>query len=154
MHSDVHFDCASSVNISRVDLRVICVDYKDILVIDEISLMSIALVSVKVNYKNSLNSSVLPQLIDANCNIRVDTKPPWGVKTSVMVAPAHVDAPAMRECEETSIDSSLGSFKHWIQNAPSHYTCREEEERNLDCCWYVEWPVQEKQFAPVDPSLK
>ena len=76
MHSDVHFDCASSVNISRVDLRVICVDYKDILVIDEISLMSIALVSVKVNYKNSLNSSVLPQLVDAYCNIRVDTEAP------------------------------------------------------------------------------
>lgn len=56
-------------------MRVVGINYKAIGIVHEISFVTVALMSIKINYQHFFNSAPLPCKVDSYRDVRVDAKP-------------------------------------------------------------------------------
>jgi hypothetical protein len=67
----------------------------DIIIINEISLVSIALMRIQINNHDSCYSVMLPRLINNEGNIRINTEASAVSATSMMIASCKINGPSM-----------------------------------------------------------
>lgn len=83
------------IGIPRVYLWVVSINYVYLLITNKVSLMTISLVSIEVNYHDATDPMMSPGIMYDEGNIRVYAEPTPVSRAGMMIPSGQVDRPAM-----------------------------------------------------------
>ena len=131
LNEDFPLDAFSSLLVIRVYVRVVEIYYIGIIITQEVSFMTIALMSVKVDNHGSFHSEVSPCSLYCLSDIVINTKATTSSLMSVMIPTTEVYCEAFLHRHYHSINGALSGLQHRIQETPSEDTIGQKVERHL-----------------------
>lgn len=81
------FDTLSSFVIAWVYVRVVCINYEDIIILYEVCFMTISLVCIKINNHDPFNAMPFSDIMHHECDIWVNAKSTTTLAMSMMISP-------------------------------------------------------------------
>lgn len=92
-----------SYHISRVDVRIVSIDYMNLMIISQVSLMPIPLVCIQVNNQELSCTMPLPHVMADESNVRINAEPTSIITGCVVIPTRQVDCPSMLDGQAPSI---------------------------------------------------
>jgi hypothetical protein len=123
-------------------MRIICVNYVHFLIIQEISFMTVSLVSIQVNNHDLPYPVISPCLSDHKCDIGIYAKPAPVCSARVMIPPCQVYSPPVHKREAYTVHGALSRPLHGLQGLDSKQETRHKEEGHFQACADVQTVVK------------
>ena len=109
------------VGVNDVELALVCV----------VSLVAVALVSIKIDNAEPLNLVPFLQVVSDERDIWIDAEPTAGRPSGMVEAPTKVNGPSMFERHAGSINTALRRAHKRLQDSPSEHPVK-QRNRKLD----------------------
>jgi len=92
-----------SYHISWVYVRIVSIDYMNLVIISEVSLMPIPLVCIQVYNQELSDTMPLPHIMADESNVRVNAEPTSIITGCVMISTRQIDCPSMLDGQAPSL---------------------------------------------------
>lgn len=86
-HMNSTFDALSSFVITWVYVRVVCINYEDIIILYKVCFVPISLVCIKIYNHDLLNTVPFSNIMHHECDVWVNAKSSTTLAVSMMISP-------------------------------------------------------------------